>query len=267
MQPDSTRRTFLVTAAAGGLAAVGIAPTIAANLESDDAKGVAPWPGFPQQDRDHVQATVGASHGRFERVRELVDAYPELAKCAWDWGFGDWETPLGAASHTGQREIARYLIEHGARPNIFTFAMLGHAEVVRAMLDAEPALRSSAGPHGLTLDHHARVGGDEAEPVRKLLAAIPVDTPPTSVSGRPDAFYHGDYRTTNAPALPIKVASNQRGLTLQIGETATRNLFPTGADSFYPAGAPSVRVVFEADAQRVTALRVRAAGTEIVARP
>ena len=75
---------------------------------------------FPRQSPKLVQETVGASHARLERVRELVTAYPELAKSSWDWGFGDWEAPIDAASHTGQREIALFLMEHGARPTVFT---------------------------------------------------------------------------------------------------------------------------------------------------
>jgi hypothetical protein len=49
---------------------------------------------------------VGASHGNLARVNELVLAHPALANAAWDWGFGDWETAIGAASHVGNKQIA-----------------------------------------------------------------------------------------------------------------------------------------------------------------
>ena len=39
-----------------------------------------------------------------------------LACATLDWGFGDWETALGAASHVGRPEIAEYLIANGAEP-------------------------------------------------------------------------------------------------------------------------------------------------------
>lgn len=60
---------------------------------------------FPQNEPSRVQAVVGASHGNFDRVKELISEQPALAKASWDWGFGDWETALGAASHTGRRQI------------------------------------------------------------------------------------------------------------------------------------------------------------------
>src|SRR4051794_31893990 len=60
---------------------------------------------FPRQPPELVQETVVTAHGNFKRVKELVDARPSLAKAAVDWGFGDWEDALGAASHTGNRPI------------------------------------------------------------------------------------------------------------------------------------------------------------------
>jgi hypothetical protein len=57
---------------------------------------------FPRNDPARVQSVVGASHGNLDLVRALVSEQPALAKASWDWGFGDWETPLGAASHTGR---------------------------------------------------------------------------------------------------------------------------------------------------------------------
>ena len=54
---------------------------------------------FPSHDPSTVRDVVAASHVRIDRVRELVEASPALAKAAWDWGFGDWESALGAASH------------------------------------------------------------------------------------------------------------------------------------------------------------------------
>ena len=75
------------------------------------------------------------AHGNVRRVRELVEDRPSLAKASWDWGFGDWEDALGAASHMGNREIAEYLIGHGARPTtveaIGDAALRGEGFVVR----------------------------------------------------------------------------------------------------------------------------------------
>src|SRR5437868_508206 len=62
-----------------------------------------------------VQAFVGNAHGDLEAVRAALEAEPGLVNAAWDWGGGDWETPLGAASHMLRRDIAELLLAHGAR--------------------------------------------------------------------------------------------------------------------------------------------------------
>ena len=82
-------------------------------------------PLYPSHHPDAVKEIVSMSHGNLERVREMLKVTPALAKSAWDWGFGDWETPLAAAAHTGQAEIARLLMENGAQPDVFAFAMFG----------------------------------------------------------------------------------------------------------------------------------------------
>jgi hypothetical protein len=110
-------------------------------------------------DAADVEAVVTAAHGDIGTVRRLVEARPELANACWDWGGGDWESALGAASHTGSRELALYLIERGARVDVFAAAMLGETEVVRALLDAFPELVDAAGPHGIPLRTHAEIGG------------------------------------------------------------------------------------------------------------
>lgn len=71
-------------------------------------------------------------------MRMMLAEHPALAKCSWDWGYGDWESALGAAAHTGRREIALTLIEHGARVDLFAAAMLGMTDVVRAIVAAQP---------------------------------------------------------------------------------------------------------------------------------
>ena len=44
---------------------------------------------------------VTVSHGNSARANELLTLHPTLANAAWDWGFCDWETALGAASRMG----------------------------------------------------------------------------------------------------------------------------------------------------------------------
>ncbi len=112
---------------------------------------------------------VAHAHGSLKRVQELVEQEPMLVNATWDWGGGDWETALGAASHMGRRDIALYLLDKGARMDIFAAAMLGHLEIVQAILKAFPEARSLHGPHGISLLEHAKIGGKEAAAVLELL--------------------------------------------------------------------------------------------------
>ena len=101
----------------------------------------------PALEPELVHEFVLKSHGDLETVKRLLEETPALVNCAWDWGGGDWETGLGAASHVGHREIALLLLDHGARMDIFAAAMLGETEVVQAMLASTPA---AAMPQGHT---------------------------------------------------------------------------------------------------------------------
>jgi hypothetical protein len=116
-----------------------------------------------------VQEFVAKAHGDLDAVGELLASESALVNAAWDWGGGDWETGLGAAAHMGRRDIALFLLERGARMDVFAAAMLGETEIVRALLTAFPTLRDARGPHGIPLLEHAKAGGDEAREVVELL--------------------------------------------------------------------------------------------------
>ncbi|RAV21140.1 ankyrin repeat domain-containing protein [Paenibacillus contaminans] len=119
---------------------------------------------------DLVKDFVGNAHGDLERVKQLLEQEPGLVNAAWDWGNGDWETALGAAAHMGRKDIAIFLLENGARIDLFAAAMLGKAEIVKAMLADNPSLKDAIGPHGIPLINHARAGGDESLQVLDLLS-------------------------------------------------------------------------------------------------
>jgi ankyrin repeat protein len=99
---------------------------------------------------------VLVSHGYADAVRNALEKDATLANAAVDWGGGDWESALGAASHVGNREIAELLLAHGARLDVFAAAMLEMVDVVRAALEARPELREATGPHGIPLRAHAK---------------------------------------------------------------------------------------------------------------
>src|SRR5690242_9148844 len=92
-----------------------------------------------------VNQFVRVAHGDFATVQTLLEATPSLLNATWDWGGGDFETGVGAAAHTGSRDIALYLLGKGARLDLFTAAMLGNLDIVRAILTAFPHARHSLG--------------------------------------------------------------------------------------------------------------------------
>jgi hypothetical protein len=170
------RRVFLLSsaslAAAAPLAAF-ISPRF--NQQADPSATAAPRPKPPRNPPslppDKVQAAVGQSHRSLEKVRELVDETPLLANACWDWGGGDFETPLQAAAHTGRHEIAEYLLSKGARLDLFAAAMLGQLGFVQAAFAVYPKAYDIAGPHGFTLVHCARESGEKGKPVLDWLLA------------------------------------------------------------------------------------------------
>lgn len=126
----------------------------------------------PRLDLDMVKEFVGVAHRDLEKVKELYDRQPALLNASWDWGGGDWETALGAAAHTGRRNIAEFLLNKGARLDIFAAAMLGKLELVKAAIALFPGTEKVLGPHGIPLLAHAKAGKEVAEPVVKYLESL-----------------------------------------------------------------------------------------------
>ena len=135
----------------------------------------APAFAFSQQQRppaiasDVVKEFVGAGHGNLDRVKEMLGNTPILLNATTDHGGGDFEAAIGGAGHMGNRDIALFLIEQGARYDIFVAAMLGDIDTVKAMAKSHPAVLKSKGPHGIPLLRHAEKGGDQAAGVLEWL--------------------------------------------------------------------------------------------------
>jgi hypothetical protein len=112
----------------------------------------------PQLDAQLVQEIVLKAHSDLARVQELIAQEPALVNAAWDWGGGDWETPLGSAAHMGRHDIAEFLLAHGARIDLFAAAMLDQLDIVKAILAIFPEMKAAKGPHGIPLLVHAHQG-------------------------------------------------------------------------------------------------------------
>ena len=126
----------------------------------------------PQINRLLLQDFVIYAHTDLEMVKKLLAKEPGLVVASINWGAGDWESGLGAAAHMGRRDIVEFLLEQGARVDIFCAAMLGMKEVVQAFLTLQPKLIDAKGPHGFSLHFHAQVGGKAAEPVLDYLQSV-----------------------------------------------------------------------------------------------
>jgi hypothetical protein len=119
-----------------------------------------------------VQDFVIYAHSDLAMTKKLLGKEPALLNATMDWGGGDWETGLGGASHMGRRDIVEFLLERGARIDIFCAAMMGQLNAVKSFLTLQPKLIDAKGPHGFTLHFHAQVGGKEAEQVLDYLQSI-----------------------------------------------------------------------------------------------
>lgn len=220
---------------------------------------------FPSHAPELVREVVTVAHFNLSRLKEIVDERPALAKAAWDWGFGDWEDALGAASHMGNRAIAEYLIGKGARPSIFSAAMMGELDVVKGFIAAQPGAQAIRGPHSISLLAHARVGGEAAKPVYEYLQSLGgADTDaPVALSEAETAKLVGTYGfgigITQQVIVDadIKMYANSKMYTHapQLNwtrkGTMPRPIFHLGNLAFCPAGAQAARIQFAEDAQGV----------------
>ena len=235
-----SRRLFLAVAPAAPLSFRAVS-----DFGAGQSAPVLP-PQFPSHEPDTAREMVGVSHGNVARVRALLANRPALANATWDWGFGDWETALGAASHVGNREIAAMLLAAGARPTLFSAAMLGQLDVVKAFVAAHQGVQRIRGPHGITLMAHARAGG-AADVVRYLESVDGSDVPyrnePFDAASRTACL--GTYAFGPLPQDRFIVSETDRGvLLIRRDGAADRNLFHLGGRVFHPPGAEAVRIRF-----------------------
>lgn len=239
-----SRRSFLAAAPSAAL----LVPSIVSARGAQAAPAVPA--SFPTHDPAMVRDFVGVSHFNVPRVREMLALRPSLATAAWDWGFGDWESALGAASHVGNVEIAQLLMANGARPDIFTAAMLGQLDVVKALVAASPGIQRTYGPHGLTLLHHAEAGEDRAAAVAAYLRTLgdaDVEYPREPLADADRDALAGTYVFGPGARDRFTVSLHARfGPQLAREGGSAKRLVHLGRRVFHTVGAPAVRVTFAA---------------------
>jgi hypothetical protein len=214
---------------------------------------------YPAYSADLIKSIVRVAHFDLNKLKDLIAPHPHLVKSAWDWGFGDWETPLGAACHMGRRDIAEFLLSKTATPSLFSWVLFGDLPMVKQIVQAQPGIQRVAGPHSISLVAHARMGGKQSEAVLEYLNSLKdADmAEPIALTDQDRASLCGKYRfgpgsselveITDDMSLylksPMYTHAPQLNWTRQ--GTMARPLFHVGDKVFYPAGAPSIEIRFE----------------------
>ena len=260
-----TRRSFLSSAPLA-LSATTFASTSSLRAGSDEPQkgGSAALPEqYPAYPPELIQTLVTVSHFGLDKVRGIVDAHPQLVKAAWDWGFGDWETPLGAACHMGRRDIADYLLAKGATPSLFSAVLSGDLTSVKHAVERQPGIQRIGGPHSISLLAHARMGGKNAEQVLAYLHSLgDADmASPTPLTEKERKAICGSYQIGHDSSHRIEVSDDVHAyantpmythvpqLNWKYDSAMARPLFHLGGMKFYPAGGPSIEIRFEEAAQ------------------
>ena len=235
---------------------------------------------YPSIDDEIVSEVVGKSHFDLDRVKELVDKRPELARATWDWSFGDWESALGAASHVGRRDIIEYLISKGARPNIFTMASLGAYESVKSIIEHIPGSQKIQGPHGISLLKHATLGlrmkenmtSEQIANSEKLIAYLESlgDADGEVYEDFSDEDKHkylGDYKYGDGEKEGFSVKLNMRNM-ISLGKLGNfgGGLYKIGNQKFIYNGVSSVTITFQLENDLVKSLTVNEPDLTLVAK-
>ena len=281
MTTSQQSRRALIKSAAFGVLAVSI-PSISyakTILETPNSANDKLFYRYPSIDDTIVSDIVGKSHFDLETVKSYVEKRPELARATWDWSFGDWESAIGAASHVGRRDIVNYLISKGARPTLFTYAVLGAFDVVKASIELTPGIQTTMGPHGISLLSHAKAGlrmKEKMTPEQILNSEKLIDY--LKGLGNADGAkylkmtddkkkYIGDYKYGDGDKQGFTVKENMRKM-LSLGRLGEfgGGLQKIGDNRFIYNGVPSVEISFQFKGDEVISLTVKEPDLVLVAK-
>ena len=271
MEQNSISRRIMVKSSVLGLVTVSVPHIVYAKeilgMDNERQNSGAQHDRYPAIPLDIASEVVGVSHFNLDRLKELVDVRPELAKASWDWGFGDWESAIGAASHTGRKDIIAYLISKGAVPTIFTYAVVGAYDIVKSMIDFYPGIQKGLGPHGISLLRHAKLGLT-TEGGDKTKAQALVDYLESSGNADGQQYltveeidkekYLGDYKYGEGKDDGFTIRLNMKKL-LSLGKIGKFGgaLFRIGKNEFTYNGAPSVSISFKIQNNKVISMTIK----------
>jgi hypothetical protein len=275
MEQNSITRRMLVKSSVLGLLIAAVPNIVYSKdilrLDTDNEKPfTSPHDRYPAIPLEIASEVVGVSHFNLPRLKELVDPRPELAKANWDWGFGDWESAIAAASHTGRKDIVEYLVSKGAVPTIFTFAMLGAYDSVKTLIGFYPGIQKNLGPHGISLLQHAKLGltteGIDTSKAKQLVDYLQTlgDADGEQYLNVEDADkekYLGDYKYGEGKDDGFTIRLNMKK-SLSLGKLGKFGgaLYRTGENQFTYNGAPSVIIKFQIQNSKVISFTINEPG-------
>ncbi len=131
----------------------------------------------PQELQSRV---TGMSHARLDAVRPLVENDPRLVFSI----STDDEVAIEACGHTGQKEILRFHVDHGAPLSLPSAISLGDIAHARFLLEEDPRRVHERGPHDYALMFYPAIGGGSVEMAELLLEfGAPVDQATVGLTG------------------------------------------------------------------------------------
>ncbi len=171
--------------------------------------------------------------------------------------MGDCDRRSGAYR---RRPIAQYLLEKGARIDLFAAAMLGEVELVTATVEAFPEIVNVLGPHGIPLWAHALAGGPEAVAVLEYLDSVDAlrDEP---LDERERRAFLGLYRIAKSVDT-VRVYESGSSLMLQRPNALPAKLLNQGGRVFRPASDVRSRFIFDVRRGRASSLEYRGPSDE-----
>lgn len=123
------------------------------------------WTALTDVARDLQSEITSVSHFNPARVAEMLASDPRLVHAV----STDAELAVEACGHTGQREVIRIHLDHGAPLSLPTAVSLGDLEHARWLLEADPKLINERGPHDIPLLWYAAIGGDDTAALELLV--------------------------------------------------------------------------------------------------
>ncbi|MHC5065887.1 MAG: ankyrin repeat domain-containing protein [Planctomycetota bacterium] len=123
------------------------------------------WPDLSDVPQALQSQVTGSSHGRIEKVRELVSKDKRLV-----FSFsGDDELAIEASAHTGNRPLIRFHLDHGAPLSLPTAVSLGDIEAIDYWLESDPELANERGAHDFPVMWYAALGRGGSEIAQVLV--------------------------------------------------------------------------------------------------